>query len=274
MADFFQQYFIDPLIQGTGYNVYNTLVYALLLIAAVFVTYKLLKKMKITIDNKFLLGVLPYVILGGLLRTLEDATSYGIWLKTPIIYFVIFAIAFVGLLISKIIEIIGKRSEHAVDYHMVWATIGFLLVIAGLSQVAFRVPFAFAAIVTLSIFWAIVLIFLRVLVKKFRPNFPLFSLENTALLGVHMFDATTTFVALQYFPYFEQHVLPGFLISLFGPAVMFALKFFVVGVVLYVLDKELKEKKDLEKRKFIKLVIMILGLAPGLRNFFRLVMGV
>ncbi len=273
MADFFQQYFIDPLIQGTGYNVYNTLVYALLLIAAVFVTYKLLKKMKITIDNKFLLGVLPYVILGGLLRALEDAASYGIWFKTPIIYFVIFAVAFIGLVISKLIETYGKRFG-AVGYHMVWTAIGFILVLIGLTQVAFRVPFAFAAIVTLSIFWAIVLIFLRVLVKKFRPNFPLFSLENTALLGVHMFDATTTFVALQYFPYFEQHVLPGFLISLFGPAVMFALKFFVVGVVLYVLDKELKEKKDLEKRKFIKLVIMILGLAPGLRNFFRLVMGV
>ena len=37
---------------------------------------------------------------------------------------------------------------------------------------------------------------------------------------------------------------------------------------------ELKEKKDLEKRKFVKLVILILGLAPGLRNFFRLIMGV
>ena len=48
MQDFFQTYFIDPVMQGTGYNIYNTLVYALLLVIAVFATYKLLKKMKIT----------------------------------------------------------------------------------------------------------------------------------------------------------------------------------------------------------------------------------
>ena len=46
--DFFQQYFIDPVMQGTGYNIYNTLAYALILILAVFATYKLLKKMKIS----------------------------------------------------------------------------------------------------------------------------------------------------------------------------------------------------------------------------------
>jgi len=63
--DFFQQYFIDPVMQGTGYNIYNTLAYALILILAVFATYKLLKKMKISIDDRFVIGVLPYVILGG-----------------------------------------------------------------------------------------------------------------------------------------------------------------------------------------------------------------
>ncbi len=272
--DFFQQYFIDPVIQGTGYNIVNTLTYAVLLIIAVFITYKLLKKMKIVIDNKFLIGVLPYVILGGLLRALEDAASYGIWFKTPIIYIVIFVVAFVGLLISKFIEILSRKGRWNISYHMTWAAIGFLLVLAGLSQVALRVPFAFAAIITLSIFWTLLLVFLKKLSDRTKKLQNLFTWENTALLGVHMFDATTTFVALQYFPYFEQHVLPSFLIGIFGPAVMFALKFFVVGAVLYVLDKELKEKKDLEKRKFIKLVILILGLAPGLRNFFRLIMGV
>ena len=272
--DFFQQYFIDPVVQGTGYNVYNTLVYAVLLIIAVFATYTLLKKMKISIDNKFMLGVLPYVILGGLLRALEDASSYGILFKTPIIYIVIFVIAFVSLLLSKIIELTGKRFARSIDYYKTWSVIGFILVVASLTHIALRSTFAFAAIITLAIFWSVLLIFLKKLTEKVAPKFSLLTWENTALIAVHMFDATTTFVALQYFPYFEQHVLPSFLINIFGPAVMFVLKFFVVGAVLYVLDKELKDRKDLEKRKFIKLVILILGLAPGLRNFFRLIMGV
>ncbi|MBS3051657.1 MAG: DUF63 family protein [Candidatus Aenigmarchaeota archaeon] len=269
MPDFFQQYFIDPVMTGSGYNIYNTLAYAVILVVAAFATYKLLKKMKITIDNKFIIGVLPYIILGGLLRALEDANSYGFWFKTPIIYIVIFALAFVGLFISKIIEM--AKGGHW-SYHIVWASIGFALVIIGLAQVSVKSPFALAAMVTLSVFWALLLIFAKKLTEKFCPNFKLFSRENTAIIAVHMFDASTTFVALSYFPYFEQHVLPGFLINIFGPAVMFVLKFVVVAAVLHVLDKEMKD--ELQKKKFIKLVILILGLAPGLRNFFRLVMGV
>ena len=272
MADFFQQYFVDPVIQGSGYNIYNTIAYALILIAAVFVTFKLLRKMNITIDNRFAIGVLPYIILGGLLRSLEDAYTLGFWFKTPIIYIVIFTVAFVGLFFSKIIEIaIGKR-WRGLFYYRIWAAIGFALVIVSLTQVVVRSPFALAAMVTLSVFWAVLLIFAKKFTQRFFPNFKLFSWENIAIIAVHMFDASTTFVALSYFPYFEQHVLPGFLISLFGPAVMFALKFVVVAAVLYVLDKEMSQ--ELQKKKFIKIVIMILGLAPGLRNFFRLVMGV
>ncbi|MBI4174639.1 MAG: DUF63 family protein [Candidatus Aenigmarchaeota archaeon] len=269
MVDFFQQYFVDPVIQGTGYNIYNTIAYALILIAAVFVTFKLLKKMNIKIDNRFAIGVLPYIILGGLLRSLEDAYTLGFWFKTPIIYIVIFAVAFTGLFFSKIIEMAARKP--ALSYHRIWAAIGFALVLVALTQVVVRSPFALAAMVTLSVFWTIALIFAKKFTQRFFPNFKLFSWENTAILAVHMFDASTTFVALTYFPYFEQHVLPGFLINIFGPAVMFALKFVVVAAVLHVLDKEMRE---LQQKKFIKIVIMILGLAPGLRNFFRLVMGV
>ena len=51
MPDFFQQYFIDPVMTGSGYNIYNTLAYAVILVVAAFATYKLLKKMKITIGK-------------------------------------------------------------------------------------------------------------------------------------------------------------------------------------------------------------------------------
>ncbi|MDI6721605.1 MAG: DUF63 family protein, partial [Candidatus Aenigmarchaeota archaeon] len=47
---FFETYFIEPVLNGTGYNIYNTAVYAFLLIIAAFLTYKLLKILKIEID--------------------------------------------------------------------------------------------------------------------------------------------------------------------------------------------------------------------------------
>ncbi len=272
---FLEQYFIDPVLQGTGYNVVNTLTYAVILIIAVFATYRLLRKMKIAIDDNFVLGVLPYIILGGLLRALEDAFSYGFWFKTPIIYFVIFVIAFVSLFVSKLAEMSAKRR---LPYYKIWSAIGFALVLAGLTQVVVKSIFALVAMLSLTALWIVLLLLAKKLTNR-KTSGPgglsgLFTRENTSLIAVHMFDATTTFTAIQYFPYFEQHVLPSFLIGIFGPAVMFVLKFAVVAAVLYVLDKELKKESEKEKRKFIKLVILILGLAPGLRNFFRLVMGV
>lgn len=275
MVDFFQQYFVDPIIQGTGYNIYNTITFAVILVVAVLATYKLLRKMKIAIDDKFVIGVLPYIILGGLLRALEDALTLSVWFKTPLIYIVIFLVAFVALFVSRLIELSVKYRGRALSYHKLWSSFGFLLVIAGLTQVAVRSPFALAAMLSLTAFWAVLLIFVKKLSDRKIPKLSkFFSWENTSLLSVHMFDATTTFVALSYFPYFEQHVLPSFFIALFGPAVMFILKFAVVAAVLYVLDREMNKESEKEKRKFIKLVILILGLAPGLRNFFRLIMGV
>ena len=100
----------------------------------------------------------------------------------------------------------------------------------------------------------------------------LLTTENSFLLLAHEFDATTTYVATTFYPYFEQHVLPSFFISLFGTWFMFVLKLVVVLIVLHVLDKELQNEP--EKRTFLKFLVLMLGMAPGLRNFFRLIMGV
>ena len=125
----------------------------------------------------------------------------------------------------------------------------------------------------IAIFWVAVIL----AAKKFSfyKNLKIkgfFTNENTFLLNVHMFDATTTFVALTYFNYFEQHVLPGFHIHIFGPASMFILKLVVISAVLYIFDKEMKN--DAEKRTFLKIVILILGMGPGIRNFLRMIVGV
>ena len=265
---FFEEYFIDPIIQGTGYNIYNTIAYAILLVIAVLGTFKLMKKMKINIDSNFALGLIPFIVLGGALRAMEDAgVVNGIIFKTPLIYGIIFVVALVSLIVSKIIETLFRF-----DYHKIWFSIGAIVALVFLLQVQIASQMALIYITVITAFWIGLLSALKKFSSKNEKLSKFFSKENTALLGVHMFDATTTFVAINYFPYFEQHVLPSFLISIFGPAVMFVLKFAVISAVLYLLDKEMG--KEIEKRNFIKLVIMILGLAPGLRNALRLIMQV
>jgi uncharacterized membrane protein len=265
IMDFFQQYFIDPIINGSGYNIYNTIAYAIVLVFAAFITFKLIKKMKIKIDNDFAIGIIPYVVLGGLLRALEDAGTFNtFWLITPLIYVTIFIIAFIALFGSKLIEMKTKYK-----YHKIWFAIGMAVVLVFTAQLKITNVKGMALIIGITLMWAALLIILKKISSKTKAS-SFFSWENTALLGVHMFDATTTFVALSFFPYFEQHVLPSFLIELFGPAVMFVLKFAVISAALYLLDKEAKN----EQNKFVKIIVLILGLAPGLRNALRLIMGV
>jgi len=99
--------------------------------------------------------------------------------------------------------------------------------------------------------------------------------ENSYLFYAHFYDATTTFVGIQFMGYWEQHVLPRFLINLTGTAaVMYLLKFVTLMVALYLM-KELQEtESDKELMDFIKMVIFILGFAPGTRNLLRMLMGV
>jgi uncharacterized membrane protein len=272
ISQFIQQYFIDPITYGTGYNIYNTLTYAIIFIIAAFFVYKLLKFMKIKIDNKFLFGIIPYIVLGGLLRALEDAAVVsGAWFKTPMLYVLVFVIAIVTLIVAVAIERLYKYK-----YQNLWFTVGTAIVIFGFAYVRVVDLFSFGVIAGITLFCIFATIAIKkfAMLKKIKSISSFLSKENLLLLNTHMFDASTTFTAIQFFPYFEQHVVPNFLIGLFGPIVMFPLKLIVVSVVLYVLDRGLTKRQDIEKKNFIKLLILILGLAPGLRNLLRLVMGV
>jgi uncharacterized membrane protein len=271
MADFFQTFFVDPIRYGTGYNIVNTVVFAIILIIAAVLVYKLLKKIGIVIDKKFLLSIIPFIALGGILRAYEDyleaaGIERNIMLITPLVYVTVFVVALAVLAISKIIE---KRFH--IDYWKTWLAAGLVIDAVVLSQLRITNVFGLAAMIAIS---AAIIAAIHC-AKRFSPkkirNF--LTTENALVLDVHMFDATTTFVSLSYFNYFEQHVVPSFLINVTGPWIMFVLKFIVVSAVLYLFDRELG-KKDSEKKMFLKIIVLILGLGPGIRNFLRLAMGV
>ena len=270
---FIDDYYIRPILEGTGYNPVNTLTYAVLLIIAVILTYKLLRRLRVVIDRRFFIGILPFIALGGILRSLEDlreATGLGknVFLITPLIYVVIFVIALAALLIAVLIE---RRTQHA--YHKTWFVLGLIVAAAGLSQMRVENAAGVVMMLGLAAAWGIVLVAAKIIAqKKFARVNAFLSFENIALLLIHLFDATTTFVAIEYFPYFEQHVVTGFFIDVLGTWSIFLLKFVVVSLVLWVFDRELKNEP--KKRTFLKVVVAVLGLGPGLRNFLRLMMGV
>jgi len=254
LLDFFNQKFLQPLCHY--YTPEATIVYGLILCAAALGTYKLLQKLKIRIDKNFFLALLPFILYGGWTRALRDH-NLGIYTTklfcSPPIYFVIFAIALASLLFGILIQ-----RKFKIEYYKIMATVGILFLIYNLTLTVINNWFAFFVILGLTSFWAIIFFGISYLKPK------LLSKINAGILTAHTLDASSSFTAMQFFGYLEQHVLPRALVSLTGPWVMFPLKIIVVLAVLLMLDKYCKDNFF---KNFLKIIILILGLALGIRNF-------
>jgi len=257
LEDFINENFITPLCRY--YTPIGTIVYGIILIAAVYGTYKFLKRLKIKIDKRFFWALLPFIIYGGWTRALRDY-NLGIYGQnklfcSPPIYFFIFVIALTSLLLGLLIE--RKTKVH---YEKIMMPIGALFLIYNLSLTRITNLFGFSFILFLMSLWSLVFY----VIHKMKPK--LLSLENVGIIISHLFDASSTFTALTFFGFYEQHVVPNFFIINLGLGawIMFPLKIGVVWTVLYYIDKS---KEDLFLKRFLKIVILILGLALGMRDF-------
>lgn len=247
-------YFLAP--KKTGYDIPKTLTYAVILVIAVYLIFKMLKKLKVKIDRRLALAVLPYVIFGSTLRVLEDlGTVSSVIFVTPGIYFLVASIFLSVLLISLIIE---KRK--GIPYFKISFVIGLLLMSFSIANLR---PTNFYCLFLISVFffpW--ILIFF--LLKKW-------GFANRIVASVQMFDASVTFVALNFFGqnilgkigFYEQHVVPTFIINIFGPASFIVVKLIAVVLAIVFIDRFAEDK---EFGNYLKLVIGILGLATGTRD--------
>lgn len=79
-------------VGGTAeaYNIVNTLAYAVILVPAVLLIYRVLERLKVKVDARFVLMLTPFLVLGGAARALEDSLYFGKPLAyafiSPIIY--------------------------------------------------------------------------------------------------------------------------------------------------------------------------------------------
>ena len=95
---------------------------------------------------------------------------------------------------------------------------------------------------------------------------------NFSIVLAHLFDASTTYVAVEYFNYTEQHVLPNALNQLFDTYLtLFPMKIIVIVAVLYIIDQYFEDQTI---KNLLKLTVFVLGLAPGLRNILTMALGI
>jgi len=277
IRDFIYKYYIDPIRYGQPYTIIDTLTYAFIFIVAVFLIYRWLKRSGISIDENLVKSTLPYVVLGGLLRVVEDTgliqSDLRFLLVTPLIFFVIFFFSFIILYISRSLEKLGLIRQYSIIY----SSVGIFA-----SGISATLLCFYGIFFTRIGFTEFLLILLLTIASTFLVwgsiryllhwNFASNSLYKLLIFG-HMLDASATSYGIDFHPilYREVHVVGSALIELTGTGFsMFILKIVIIIPAIYILE-EYKKEGNKELWYIVILCMIVLGLAPGIRDMVRMV---
>lgn len=277
---YIDKYYISGIVYDTSYNIVDTLTYAIVLGISLFWVLKLLGKLNVKIDTRFLTSITPYVIAGSSLRVLEDSGLFAPPLRylfvTPLIYFFIFAVTICMLVAAMYLERKGKIRDYHALFGYAGATWAFFNIAALIIYDGIINPVPAVAILFLGITVTGIVYFI-----SRKTNFLLLTDKvNICILFTHLLDASSTFVGIDWLNYYEKHVVPTFFIDLASnftshpSLVMYPLKLIVFIPVLYVLDNDFKTEKEKKLIGLMKLTILVLGLSPAVRNTLRIMMGV
>ena len=270
--------FLPDIIQTTffsGYTVFNTVVYTLILAIFVLAIIKMFKKLEID-PISIIYSIIPFIFLGSSTRALVDNGFYPktVFLITPGLYILVGLITIASFLFS-----IYLFNKMEIDYRH---TLFFLGIIFSVPNIILFSKLNFISIFYVLITWIIAsLIFMAIafLVLYVKNNNSHNAIEkivkhkiNFSIVLAHLFDASTTYVAVEYFNYTEQHVLPNALNQLFDTYLtLFPMKIIVIVAVLYIIDQYFEDQTI---KNLLKLTVFVLGLAPGLRNILTMALGI
>lgn len=280
IREFIYKYYIDPIRFGQPYTLVDTLTYAIILIICVWIIYRWLKKSEIPVDRNFVYALIPWVVFGGFLRVIEDTgvtgPDWGILLTTPLIFFVILGLAGPVLWICHLGDRKGivpgvSRSFGGVGMVACLISLGFLvwygLTVSRLDPMVAVVILLMATVSSLLVYGL-----LRYLFGWEYLSDRLYQL----LVCGHMLDASATSYGIEMhsIPYIEQHVVGSALIELTGTAfVMFPLKLLVIIPGIWVLE-QYRRADDSAIWYLILLAMIMVGMAPGIRDMLRMVLYV
>lgn len=252
----------------TGYNIFNTAAWGMLAAAFGYLIYREFDRRDIRFTPETVVASIPFILMGGMLRFIEDTGalifSLRPFLITPVIYFVIagiYLISFIGAI--KISEKYGKNRERSL------AEIGTL----------------FLAPVALYTFY---------LLLQFGVNWILLGLSllipGAMLAGFYWLYRDTEFGEAPYYliafsqffggavsmvsvtqGYVQKQLLAQFSTQLFGAPGILIVKTGLLAAVLYIM-------RDMEDDEITEAILVlgltVVGLATGLRVLLRLVAGI
>ena len=277
-----------------GYTIVSEITYGIILIIALYAIYKLLKRLKIAVDWRFALALMPYILFGPISRVLEDTGYFEepvvYWFISPLIYLQIAAYALFFLLLGYYLE--KKYKKPRLTVNNVLFVGGLIILIPSLYLIAqwllgnqwgdtTGARFDVFLIVIGLVFLIVGLVYVIAYVFRNKEKLAVYKNPlNLAMLSGHLIDGLTSYISikdpfLMGLHYAEKHPASNALLEIWGP--LFPLvKFVLIIVVIYVFDVLYKEelKNHLTLVYLLKIGILILGFSPGLRDLLRVTMGV
>lgn len=292
-----------------GYTPTSTISYALILVLALVGIWFLLQRLDIGNSHGFFYSLVPFMVFGGALRTLEDANiallNEGLapvaslpWVAliiSPFIYFTVFFITVGVLFVSVFLHRHGYITRYEYPVSIV-GSLAFLVTIGILGWLAVTSPaVGFNPELFIIVISGTTLLTygVWVITTRYYPEIH----EGTRNIGVfiiwgHTLDGMANVLSLDWAPAFglqpyePKHVVnrliieiaeqlqPAALSDMIGTAWPFLLvKILAAVVVVWVFDETIFDESP---RYAILLLIAVLavGIGPGTRDFLRATLGI
>jgi uncharacterized membrane protein len=282
MNEFLVEYFIKPMTDPTvqGYNLVNTLILVSILIITCIAIYFILRK-RINFDFDFMLALTPYILFGvsmrvimhqieagllvlpGIIKT-ANPLEIGFYFFTPGVWIITFVMVAIGLLLGGILK--DFKTNKLLYFGILIAIIPILFNFLHFNNWAI---FLFSTILIFIVSYGICHIINKYTKYKILNN----KLNFLIVLG-QGFDGIASAVAVSFFNFSEQHVFSKMLMDL-HPSLFVLLKLTIAVLICYSLDDFSKEEAEKKINRenligFVKIIIVILGLATGLASLLKL----
>lgn len=302
--------FPEAVVATPGYTTVSTVGYMAVLVFMLLGVYFLLQRVDLRPYGEFVLALVPFMLFGGALRVVEDATDaaqnagmepaldypLNAFLISPVIYGTVFVLALGALVVTKFLQ----RGGYTATYHY---PLGGMGLVALLSTLGYLTSLAlttthveFHPLILLVVVGLATLIALGVYygAKRYAP----YVNAGTGLVGLvvvwgHAVDGVANVAAADWVhrfydlgPYGSKHVFNQFVIDTtariqpqsLSDAIGTAWPFLVVKIAVAVgivslFDEAFVEESPRYSMMLLGAVIAV-GLGPGTRDVLRVTFGI
>lgn len=274
MIEFIEQYFIKPIYTSEGYNIYNTLIYGALFLTGAYGVARLLKRLNVKTDEKLFFAVLPFVVLGGIMRALEEfARIAGAGLLpvsalflTPGIYLLVASLAIVSLTAAVYLR--------KLSYASTTAAIGWLLVVTASPLLLYDLLLTYSGSTPTvphhSVFLFIIALAAAITLTgvKILKRLGIGAKENVVIFSGFALEVSAVTLAVYLLGYTAAQPETRALLS-HGIYPLFKL-----GLILLIMRFVEGVPREDEAHWLSKLILLVLGLPHGIHNSLQVLMGV